>query len=74
MNHTTTEDMCFGLAIRNKAEALLAAREGKDSFVDYEFVDYKGSCYLICDCCAVLSPCYIRYRSRICLPASFRIP
>ncbi|KIK44354.1 hypothetical protein CY34DRAFT_23111 [Suillus luteus UH-Slu-Lm8-n1] len=37
------EDMCFGPAIRNKAEALLAAREGKDKFVDYEFVDYKGT-------------------------------
>ncbi|KAG1743306.1 uncharacterized protein EDB91DRAFT_1328558 [Suillus paluster] len=37
------EDITFGPAIRNQAEALLAAREGKDDFVDYEFVDYKGT-------------------------------
>ncbi|KAG2758176.1 hypothetical protein P692DRAFT_201757371 [Suillus brevipes Sb2] len=37
------EDICFGPAIRNKSEALLAAREGKNNFVDYEFVDYQGT-------------------------------
>jgi hypothetical protein len=52
--HESTEDICFGPAIRNKAEALLAAREGKNNFVDYEFVDYKGMCYLIHDCYALL--------------------
>jgi len=35
--------MSFSPAIRRKTEALLEARKGKDNFVDYEFVDYKGS-------------------------------
>ena len=30
--------------LRNKAEAAFAERKGKDNFVEYEFVDYKGSC------------------------------
>ncbi|KAJ8593660.1 dienelactone hydrolase endo-1,3,1,4-beta-D-glucanase [Rhizopogon salebrosus TDB-379] len=37
------EDMTFGPAIRNKAEAMLEARNGKENLVDYEFVDYKGT-------------------------------
>jgi hypothetical protein len=41
VNHTV-EDMTFGPAIRNKAEAMLEARNGKENLVDYEFVDYKG--------------------------------
>ena len=34
--------MSFGPALRNKAEAILAARKDKPEFVDYEFKDYKG--------------------------------
>ncbi|KAG1734700.1 Alpha/Beta hydrolase protein [Suillus paluster] len=37
------DDMAFVPAIRNKAEALFVARKGKDDFVDYEFIDYKGT-------------------------------
>ncbi|KAG2145889.1 Alpha/Beta hydrolase protein [Suillus clintonianus] len=37
------DDMTFSPAMRNKSEALFAARKGKDDFVDYEFVDYKGT-------------------------------
>lgn len=66
------EDMSFNPAIRNKAEALLKAREGKDNFIDYEFVDYKGLCY----CTTTLqffSPYFLRYRPWICMPPSFGI-
>ncbi|OAX41747.1 dienelactone hydrolase endo-1-3,1,4-beta-D-glucanase [Rhizopogon vinicolor AM-OR11-026] len=37
------DDMSFGPAIRSKAEALLEIRKGKENYVDYEFVDYKGT-------------------------------
>jgi len=39
------EDMSFGPKIRNDAEAAFAARKDKPDFVDYEFVDYKGTCH-----------------------------
>ena len=35
--------MSFGPDLRNKAEAVFAERKGKDNFIEYEFVDYKGS-------------------------------
>ncbi|KIP01134.1 hypothetical protein PHLGIDRAFT_48481, partial [Phlebiopsis gigantea 11061_1 CR5-6] len=31
--------------LRDQAEAILAARKDKREFVDYVFVDYKGSCH-----------------------------
>ncbi|OJA14739.1 hypothetical protein AZE42_03191 [Rhizopogon vesiculosus] len=37
------DDMSFSPTIRNKAEALLEIRKGKGNYVDYEFVDYKGT-------------------------------
>ncbi|KAJ3910588.1 dienelactone hydrolase endo-1,3,1,4-beta-D-glucanase [Lentinula edodes] len=37
------EDMGFKPEIRRKAEELLASRQGKDNFVEYEFKDYKGT-------------------------------
>ncbi|KAG0700441.1 dienelactone hydrolase [Suillus ampliporus] len=37
------DDMAFGPAIRKKSEAVFVARQGKDNFVDYEFMDYTGT-------------------------------
>jgi len=37
------EDSSFGPALRNEAEAVFAERKGKDNFLEYEFVDYKGT-------------------------------
>jgi len=37
------EDMSFGPALRNQAEAAFAERKGKDNFIEYEFVDYTGT-------------------------------
>jgi len=37
------EDMAFKPETRRMAEELLAARKGKDNFVEYEFKDYKGT-------------------------------
>ncbi|KAH7925902.1 dienelactone hydrolase endo-1,3,1,4-beta-D-glucanase [Leucogyrophana mollusca] len=39
------EDDTFSAALRNKSEAIFAARKGKEDFVDYEFVDYKGTAH-----------------------------
>lgn len=35
--------MAFTPDIRSEAEAVFAARKDKPEYVDYEFVDYKGS-------------------------------
>lgn len=35
--------MSFKKEIRDKAEAIFAARKGKDDYVEYEFKDYKGT-------------------------------
>ncbi|KAF5389175.1 hypothetical protein D9757_003524 [Collybiopsis confluens] len=37
------EDIAFKPRIRRRAEEILAERKGKDTFVDYEFKDYKGT-------------------------------
>jgi len=37
------EDQSFGPELRNATEAILAERKDKPEFVDYEFVDYKGT-------------------------------
>ena len=37
-----SDDMAFGKAMRDQAEAIFAARKDKPDFVEYEFVDYKG--------------------------------
>ncbi|KAL4251879.1 AB hydrolase superfamily protein [Abortiporus biennis] len=37
------EDMSFGTAKRNNAEAIFAARKEKPDYIDYEFKDYKGT-------------------------------
>ncbi|KAF7978527.1 hypothetical protein HWV62_45707 [Athelia sp. TMB] len=39
------EDMSFGPALRREAEAIFRAREGKEGFVESEFVDYKGTAH-----------------------------
>lgn len=39
----SSDDMTFGPKLRQDAEAVFAARKGKDDFVDYEFRDYKGN-------------------------------
>ncbi|EGN98065.1 hypothetical protein SERLA73DRAFT_36975, partial [Serpula lacrymans var. lacrymans S7.3] len=39
------EDMGISLEMCNQFEALFAAREGKDNYVEYEFVDYKGTAH-----------------------------
>jgi carboxymethylenebutenolidase len=38
----SAEDNTFPTKSRQAAEAIFAARKGKEDFVDYEFVDYKG--------------------------------
>ncbi|KAF7979691.1 hypothetical protein HWV62_41705 [Athelia sp. TMB] len=38
-------DMSFGPALRQEAEALFRAREGRADFVEYEFVDYRGTAH-----------------------------
>lgn len=37
------EDMTFSHEMRKQSEELLAGRKGKADFVDYEFIDYKGT-------------------------------
>ncbi|EIM87387.1 dienelactone hydrolase endo-1-3,1,4-beta-D-glucanase [Stereum hirsutum FP-91666 SS1] len=37
------DDMAFTPDIRSEAEAVFAARKDKPEYVDYEFVDYKGT-------------------------------
>lgn len=39
------DDMVFGPKVRLRAEAILAGRKGKDTFVDYEFKDWKGTAH-----------------------------
>ncbi|KAF9236488.1 dienelactone hydrolase endo-1-3,1,4-beta-D-glucanase [Melanogaster broomeanus] len=39
------DDMSFKPAIRLKAEAIFAERKDKETFVPYEFVDYKGTAH-----------------------------
>ncbi|KIK69561.1 hypothetical protein GYMLUDRAFT_33934 [Collybiopsis luxurians FD-317 M1] len=37
------EDFTFKPKLRQKSEAIFAARKSKDNFIDYEFKDYKGT-------------------------------
>ena len=37
------DDMSFGPPLRKEAEAIFRAREGKEDYVESEFVDYKGA-------------------------------
>jgi len=37
------DDMIFGVKKRTETEAVFTARKGKDDYVEYEFVDYKGT-------------------------------
>jgi len=37
------EDIMFSPSLRNQAEAIFAARKGKDNFIEYEFEDYEGT-------------------------------
>ncbi|KIP03729.1 hypothetical protein PHLGIDRAFT_37277 [Phlebiopsis gigantea 11061_1 CR5-6] len=39
------DDMSFKKPLRDEAEAIFAARKDKPDFVEYEFVDYKGTCH-----------------------------
>ncbi|PPQ76098.1 hypothetical protein CVT26_004605 [Gymnopilus dilepis] len=39
------DDMFFPDTLRNQAEAVFKAREGKDNFVEYEFKEYKGTAH-----------------------------
>ncbi|KAH7884962.1 hypothetical protein F5I97DRAFT_1881233 [Phlebopus sp. FC_14] len=39
------DDMSFSPEKREKAEAIFAARKGRQDFVPYEFVDYKGTAH-----------------------------
>ena len=41
-------DMSFSPALRKEAEAIFRAREGKEDYVEHEFVDYKGACVRWC--------------------------
>lgn len=42
ISHLRIDDMSFGPAKQQEAEALLAARTGQPDAVEYEFVQYKG--------------------------------
>ncbi|TFY74120.1 hypothetical protein EWM64_g9892 [Hericium alpestre] len=39
------DDLGFGPKLRSGAEEIFKARQGKDNYVDYEFVDYKGTAH-----------------------------
>ncbi|RDB27813.1 Hydrolase tropI [Hypsizygus marmoreus] len=39
------EDMFFSHSLRLRAEAIFSERQGTDSFVEYEFKDYKGTAH-----------------------------
>ena len=39
--------MSFGKELRDQAEAVFAARKGKEDYVEYEFKDYQGMVLLL---------------------------
>lgn len=61
------DDPTFPPLMREKAEVALAARKGKENFVEYEFKDYKGELkYIHCARPSNMNKIY-RYDTRICV-------